>query len=127
MKQQTDTIAQGKAPAGTCSNAGTRSSPSNPPVLQPRSDAANATTPPGSDAKALTARVKWEFHVGIHRGTITSRDSEPPKDAESLEQCQEWAREALLGYASLGCHIWYCYAMSPSGERTTLIEGVDYR
>jgi hypothetical protein len=79
------------------------------------------------DTKTLTARVKWEFHVGIHRGTITSRDSEPPKDADSLEQCQEMAAEAERQYAQLGCQIWYCYAMSPSGERTTLIEGADYR
>jgi hypothetical protein len=69
----------------------------------------------------------WMFHVGIHRGTLTSRDGEPPKEAKSLEQCQEWAREALLGYASLGCQIWYCYAMSPTLERITLIPGEPYR
>jgi hypothetical protein len=83
------------------------------------------------DAKALAVRAvpspPWMFHVGIHRGTLTSRDSEPPKEAESLAQCREWAHEALLGYASLGCHIWYCYAISPEEVRHTLIEGVDYR
>ncbi len=84
-----------------------------------------------ADSKDLAMRAvpspPWMFHVGIHRGTLTSRDSEQPKEAESLKQCQEWAREALLGYASLGCQVWYCYAMSPEGERTTLIQGSDYR
>lgn len=69
---------------------------------------------------------KWEFHVGIHRGTITSRDSEGPKPAESLAECQAMAARSEREYASFGCRIWYCYAMSPEGVRHTLIEGESY-
>lgn len=44
MTPRTDTAAQGKAPAGTCSNAGTKSSQSNPQASPTRSDAAIAGT-----------------------------------------------------------------------------------
>lgn len=48
MTPRTDTAAQGKAPAGTCSNAGTKSSQSNPQASPARSGAATAGTPPAS-------------------------------------------------------------------------------
>jgi hypothetical protein len=69
---------------------------------------------------------KWHFHVGIHRGTITSRDSEPPKEMDSLAECEAAATKARRDYAQLGCQIWFCYAMSPEGERHTLIPGEPY-
>jgi hypothetical protein len=69
---------------------------------------------------------KWKFCVGIHRGTLMSRDSEEPRTAESLEECQYLARQALLNYASFGCQIWYCHAISPEGDRHTLIESAPY-
>jgi hypothetical protein len=69
---------------------------------------------------------KWKFHIGIHRGTLTSRDSENPKELGSLEECQKAAQDALRDYTRLGCYIWFCYAISPEGERITLIEGEPY-
>jgi hypothetical protein len=69
---------------------------------------------------------KWKFHVGIHRGTMTSRDMEQPKELDSLYECTKAAHSALLGHASMGCYIWFCYAISPEGERITLIEGAPY-
>ncbi len=69
---------------------------------------------------------KWIFHVGIHLGTITSRDSENPKPMDSLEQCRNAAETARREYASMDCQIWYCYAISPEGECTTLIESEYY-
>lgn len=92
-------------------------------LMVPKRSAPSAPAPTPAPAPPK----KWKFHVGIHRGTLTSRDSEEPVDADSLEQCREWARKAQLNYASLGCQIWFCYAVSPEGERTTLIEGAPYR
>lgn len=70
--------------------------------------------------------MKWTLHIGIHRGTITSRDSENPKQFDSLEECREHATDAFRWYRSMGCQCWFCYAISPTGERTTLIQGEDY-
>ena len=68
----------------------------------------------------------WALHIGIHRGTITSRDSELPKPMESLNQCKEEGMKAVADYRSLGCKVWYCYAISPEGERHTIVQGEDY-
>ena len=38
----------------------------------------------------------------------------------------DWAERNRQSYASLGCQIWFCYAMSPEGVRTTLIAGAPY-
>lgn len=71
--------------------------------------------------------LKWKFHIGIHRGTLMSRDAEPPKDVDSLPECRTMALKAMRNYSRLGCLIWYCYAVSPTGERVTLIDGAPYR
>lgn len=52
----------------------------------------------------------WKFCLGIHRGTITSRDAEIPKQLPSLEACYSEAQAALKAYSSIGVKIWYCYA-----------------
>jgi hypothetical protein len=128
MTPQTATAAQERDRAGTSLNAGTKQSPSSPQASPTRSGAASAGTLP--DPKELALRTEpptWMFHIGIHRGTMTSRDSEPPKPAASLDECKVMSVKAERDYASFGCQIWYCYAMSPDGERHTLIEGADYR
>jgi hypothetical protein len=76
---------------------------------------------------AVAKPLGWMFHIGIHRGTLTSRDAEPPKEIESLEKCQRLAHDSEREYASFGCKIWYCYAVSPEGQRHTLIEGEPYQ
>jgi len=69
---------------------------------------------------------KWHFHFGLHRGTITSRDGETPKEMDSLAECQAAAVKAQQDCRQLGCQVWFCYAMSPEGERHTLIRGEPY-
>lgn len=67
------------------------------------------------------------LHVGIHRGSMTSRDAEQPKQFETLEAARTAAHEAFKWYDSMGISCWYCYAIDDkNGERTDLIEGVDY-
>lgn len=78
-------------------------------------------------SKKTKPKPKWKFHIGIHRGTLTSRDSEPPKEVDSLPECRTMALKAMREYAQLGCLIWYCYAISPTGKRVTLIDGAPYR
>lgn len=53
MTQPTDTAAQVKAPGGTCSNVGTKSSPSSQPDSPAKSGAASAGTPQENDWAVL--------------------------------------------------------------------------
>lgn len=73
-----------------------------------------------------TETPKWTLFLGIHRGTLTSRDSEPPKPLDSLEECEQQGKTALQEYERLGCQCWYCYAISPTGERHTIVKGQPY-
>lgn len=69
---------------------------------------------------------EWKLSIGIHRGTLMSRDSEDPKTRKSLKECFDEAIEAFKWYSRLGCQCWFCYALSPKGERITLIESQPY-
>lgn len=63
----------------------------------------------------MTTQKKWTLVIGIHRGTITSRDTEQPKELGSLEECQREVTRAEREYASLGAFIWFATATSPYG------------
>lgn len=69
---------------------------------------------------------KWSFHIGIHRGTYTSRDSELPREINSLDECRSEAYTAQRQYAALGCKIWFCYAVGPNNERIKLLPSEAY-
>jgi len=75
---------------------------------------------------ALVTSTDWTLHLGIHRGTITSRDAESPKPLKSLKACRTEASRAEQQYQQIGCQIWFCYAVGPNDKRVTLIEGVPY-
>jgi len=84
-------------------------------------------TPTLAEAKqALRDCNLWSLHIGIHRGTLTSRDSEMPKPMASLQACADAARTAFREYACMGCQCWFCYAVGPDGQRHTLIESQPY-
>lgn len=68
----------------------------------------------------------WTLHVGIHRGTLTSRDREQPKPMTSLQACADAAKAAFREYACMGYQCWFCYAVGPDGVRHTLIESQSY-
>lgn len=68
---------------------------------------------------------KYELHYGIHRGTITSRDSDM-----SLFETEEAARESYRSrkqfHKSIGYSVWFAYLISPTGEQKTLDPGTTY-
>jgi protein tyrosine phosphatase (PTP) superfamily phosphohydrolase (DUF442 family) len=68
----------------------------------------------------------WTLHIGIHRGTITSRDSEQPKKMATLQECIDAAEDAFKWYRSIGCMCWFCYAIGPGGNRHQLIASEPY-
>lgn len=77
-------------------------------------------------AQAVLDCNRWTLHIGIHRGTLTSRDSEPPKPMPSLQACRKAALDAFSSYFSMGCRCWFCYAVGPDDLRITLIQSEDY-
>jgi len=70
---------------------------------------------------------KWVLHHGIHRGTITSRDT----GSEEYDTEQE-ARDAFKNhkdfYSRIGYVIWFAYLVSPEGKKTAIDAGnTNYR
>jgi len=88
-----------------------------------------------SNPSVLNTSENWRLSIGVHRGTITSRESEvmsehfddPSKPLTSLEECRETAKKWEQQYRSLGCQIWYGRAISPDGFHTPVLQGVPYR
>lgn len=71
--------------------------------------------------------MSWFLHLGIHRGTITSRDAESPRPFDTLEECRDHAEVAVAAYRRMGCRVWFCYADSPvTGQRHTLFPSEEY-
>lgn len=68
---------------------------------------------------------KWILHHGIHRRTITSRDSasatyDTREEAlESFYKQKEW-------YRSIGYEIWFAHLVSPEGVKETIDYGTPY-
>lgn len=60
---------------------------------------------------------KWTLHIGTHRGTLMSRDTEQPKVMDSLEDCRVGAVLAKRQYRAVGCKMWFAYAVGPDGSR----------
>lgn len=69
---------------------------------------------------------KWKLHVGIHQGTLVSRDSKLTEH-DSLEECRESMRKEGSFLTSMGYYIWFAYAFSPSGKKIILHQGTPYR
>jgi len=77
----------------------------------------------------------WRISIGIHRGTMTSRDNnlvyehfdDPTKPLISLEECRETAKKWEESYHSMGYFIWFGTAISPDGEPTDVLQGAPYR
>jgi hypothetical protein len=79
--------------------------------------------------------MSWKFNIGIHRGTLTSRDSQVvaehfddhTKPLTSLEEVTETAKKWQSTYARSGYVIWFAKALSPEGTETTVLQGTSYR
>ncbi len=68
---------------------------------------------------------EWELHIGCHRGTLTSRDSEVRKHP-SLDVCRADVQSAEKFYKSIGYFVWFAYAVGPEGQKVKLHEGTSY-
>lgn len=54
---------------------------------------------------AADSATTWTLFLGIHRGTLTSRDSEQPRPLPSLEACRAEAESAARAYHARGMQI----------------------
>lgn len=63
---------------------------------------------------------KWTLTIGIHRGTLTSRDVEHPKEFDTYEEILAEVSKARREYASFGYVIWFANVVSPDGEKSCI-------
>jgi len=90
---------------------------------QPEEERMENTIDAKAEIEALGVKGKpWVLRVGIHRGTITSRDS-GSEECESLEECKRRFQAQQTSYYNIGYVIWFAYAISPTGERQELCRG----
>ena len=62
---------------------------------------------------------KWTLSHGIHRGTITSRDS-TTSEHMTLAECRKSLDESEEFYKSIGYRIWFAKAVGPDGQEHRL-------
>ena len=68
----------------------------------------------------------WKLIVGIHRGTITSRDCSDSYH-DTLDECRERFLKDKNYYSRMCCQIWFATAHGPQGETVQLSQGAPYR
>lgn len=71
----------------------------------------------------------WGLHYGIHRGTLTSRDSTLPTwEYGSVDECRAALKRHMDDfYTGIGCFIWFAYAIAPDGTKYRIARGADYQ
>lgn len=78
------------------------------------------------DAREQVEEGKWIFNHGIHRGTITSRDTYQPMKFDTKEEAMMYYREQREFYHSIGYQFWYAKLTSPDGKTSTLESNSNY-
>jgi len=68
----------------------------------------------------------YELTIGIHCGTITSRDVEQPESFESMGDCIKAVAKAKTFYRGIGYKIWFAEVKNPDGTKTTLEQNTNY-
>ena len=68
----------------------------------------------------------YELTIGIHCGTITSRDVEQPESFESMGDCIKAVAIAKTFYSGIGYNIWFANVKKPDGTTTTLEQNTNY-
>ena len=68
----------------------------------------------------------YELTIGIHRGTLTSRDVEQPESFGSMDDCIKAVAKAKAFYSGIGYKIWFAEVMKPDGTTTTLEQNTNY-
>jgi hypothetical protein len=80
--------------------------------------------------------MAWKLHIGIHRGTKQSHESEihttkydSPHDVlMTLDDAEECAQAWAVHYARLGYFIWFAHAIGPEGQTVSnLLPSVPYQ
>jgi len=61
---------------------------------------------------------KWLLSFGIHRGTLTSRDSEQTRHGSEAEARRQY-QESKKAYADLGMQVWYAKMIQPGAPYST--------
>ena len=69
---------------------------------------------------------KWVLSHGIHRGTITSRDS-TSEEFDTKEEALSSLQSQKEFYKNIGYKIWFANLISPDGEETRLGGDSNYR
>lgn len=69
---------------------------------------------------------KWGVQHGIHRGTITSRDS-GYDEFDSEDEAREFFSKQLEFYRRIGYSIWFAYLIDDQGSKVVLAPSVPYR
>jgi hypothetical protein len=70
-----------------------------------------------------TKNNAWTLSHGIHRGTLTSRDSTSEGGFASKEACEARLQEREEYYNSIGYVIWFANAIAPDGTKHQLRPG----
>lgn len=63
---------------------------------------------------------KYMLEIGIHNGTLVSRDSEQPKFYDTEDEALSEFYKARTWYRSIGYMIWYAYLTNPDGNKRVL-------
>jgi hypothetical protein len=69
---------------------------------------------------------EFTLTIGIHSGTLTSRDFEEPKFFDTLEECKFEVVRAEIQYARIGCYIWFAHAIDKEDNITKFHPGTHY-
>lgn len=78
--------------------------------------------------------MSWKLDIGIHKGTIISRDggshctkfSDPSKPLESLQDCIETAKEWQRVASSMGYFVYIADAYGPGEVHRRIIPVAGY-
>jgi hypothetical protein len=70
---------------------------------------------------------KFILSHGIHRGTITRRDSGAPEEFETREAAIQKLAEHEAWYKRLGYVIWFAVLQHPDGKQEQLGGDENYR
>lgn len=85
----------------------------------------------GDHYKATSMTGTWRLHVGIHRGTLMSRDTDNPEGGfESLEAAKKHYLEGKANWGAWGYQCWFAYAFPPNGtdkDKIKIDESIPYR
>lgn len=70
---------------------------------------------------------QWKLTIGIHRGTLMSRDASASYH-DTLDECRTvFKKEEKHFKENLGCQIWFATAKGPGAETVQLSQGTPYR